>query len=77
MDLRFNSILVRLKGRDNTLLYVILGCFNSILVRLKDRTGTFTSTGTLSFNSILVRLKGSMPETLPAWSRVSIPFWYD
>ena len=55
--IHFNSIIVRLKPRNNFLLLVRLGYFNSIIVRLKLKNLSFVGVKNNHFNSIIVRLK--------------------
>ena len=61
---RFNSKLVRLKGRTAEKTKTSPKCFNSKLVRLKAIVTPSFIAGYLSFNSKLVRLKAFLPLVL-------------
>ena len=59
--IRFDSILVRLKGTLHPpILSPFIPCFDSILVRLKVRCAGLRGCGGGCFDSILVRLKGGL-----------------
>ena len=74
---RFNSSMVRLGAKNNSLPSNRLSCFNSSMVRLGELAVLLPYYCALSFNSSMVRLGDRQNIYCRETIAVSIPVWFD